>query len=251
MSNCAGGSSLLLILMLAHQVFDHEFASQQTARIVRDLSQPLFLGELLFALGFVCFCVDRLHRLVGAGLSRLCRSVRGLLPVLPRLGLVVGFPSLRFSRGLFLGLGRLGIMPGFLCPVSCPVLPLSGLLLVCCFFLLLCLRRAAAVACRCRIVATLLQRSRLLARLAPRGSCRRLAGSEVCSGPVAGARLAWCSAPYSVHRSVSEFAACRSVVGLMYFSAPMISERSASGRSMTAAAEIGRASCRERVCQYV
>src|SRR3546814_6904161 len=49
MSNCAGGSSLLLILLLAHQVLDHEFASQQTARIVRDLSQPLFLGELLFA----------------------------------------------------------------------------------------------------------------------------------------------------------------------------------------------------------
>src|SRR3546814_13232117 len=98
MSNCAGGSSLLLILMLAHQVFDHEFASQQTARIVRDLSQPLFLGELLFALGFVCFCVDRLHRLVGAGLSRLCRSVRGLLRVLLRSGLVVGLPSLRFAR---------------------------------------------------------------------------------------------------------------------------------------------------------
>src|SRR3546814_13580311 len=82
MSNCADGSSLWLILLLAHQVFDHEFASQQTARIVRDLSQPLFLGELLFALGFVCFCVDRLRRLVGAGLSRLCRSVRGLLRVL-------------------------------------------------------------------------------------------------------------------------------------------------------------------------
>src|SRR3546814_17116032 len=111
MSNCADGSSLLLILLLAHQVLDHEFASQQTARIVRDLSQPLFLGELLFALGFVCCCVDRLHRLVGSGLSLLCRSVRGILPVLLRPGLVVGLPGFRFAWGLLLGRGWLGFFP--------------------------------------------------------------------------------------------------------------------------------------------
>src|SRR3546814_6058909 len=70
MSNCADGSSLLLILLLAHQVFDHEFASQQTARIVRDLSQPLFLGALLrseettselpspMRLSYACLCLQ-------------------------------------------------------------------------------------------------------------------------------------------------------------------------------------------------
>ena len=30
-------------------MFDHEFASQQAARIVRNAAQPLFLGELAFA----------------------------------------------------------------------------------------------------------------------------------------------------------------------------------------------------------
>src|SRR3546814_8985274 len=135
MSNCADGSSLLLFLLLAHQVFVHELASQQTARIVRDLSQPLFLGELLFALGFVCFCVDRLHRLVGAGLSRLCRSVRGLLRVLLRSCLVVGLPRLRFARGLLLGRGWLGVLLRILCTVLCPSLRRAVLWLVCCIFL--------------------------------------------------------------------------------------------------------------------
>src|SRR3546814_17853629 len=89
-------------------------------------TDTLFPYTTLFrSLGFVCFCVDRLHRLVGAGLSRLCRSVRGLLRVLLRSGLDVGLPSLRFARGLLLGRGWLGVLLRILCTVLCLSLQLG------------------------------------------------------------------------------------------------------------------------------
>jgi hypothetical protein len=37
-----------LHLLLVHQMLDHEFTAQQAARIIRNLPQPLFEGDLLF-----------------------------------------------------------------------------------------------------------------------------------------------------------------------------------------------------------
>ena len=70
--------------MLSDHVFDHEFAPQQTARIVGDGAQPLLLRELLFAYG----CIGR-----NARIARRCFAQCGSRIASCLLGIV--------GRGLF------------------------------------------------------------------------------------------------------------------------------------------------------
>src|SRR3546814_484289 len=95
---------------------------------VRFCRCPVFCWFVVFFCSFVC--VVRLQWLVGAGLSRLCCSVRGCLRVLLRAGLVVGLPGVRFARGLLLGRGWLGVLLRILCTVLCPSLRRAVLWLV-------------------------------------------------------------------------------------------------------------------------
>src|SRR3569832_464867 len=49
--------------LLSDEMFDHEFAPKQAARIVRNAAQPLFLGELALAgrVGRGLWCLSRLR----------------------------------------------------------------------------------------------------------------------------------------------------------------------------------------------
>src|SRR5512143_3529215 len=90
-----------LSTLMSDHVFDHEFAPQQSARIVRYAPQPLFLRELLFAGGQVGG--DRSRRLARGGIAQ--RRFR----IASRLRGFVGLCGVAVRRGVAGLSGRRGL----------------------------------------------------------------------------------------------------------------------------------------------